>query len=121
MKTYTNWNEIPAAEIIDLIENIDSHGIYKEAFFTKRGISAEMAGVHYIKAGTGKHALYAAVDGEMVAIEGMTGASGFDIPGNICGALGVSADYSNASGRGAIFEAGVNALREHFGVTADAS
>lgn len=118
MKNYNTWNEVPAAEIIDLIDSIDSHGIYKEEVFAKRGISAEMAGVHHIKAGTGKHALYAAIDGEMVAIKGMTGVSGFDIPGNICSALGIPADYSNASGRGAIFEAGANALREHFGVTA---
>ena len=118
MKNYNNWNEVPAAEIIDLIDSIDSHGVYKEAFFTERGISAEMAGVHYIKAGTGKHALYANVDGEVVSVDGMTGITGFEIAFNICQALGVSTNYSDARGRGRILEANANALREHFGATA---
>ena len=120
MKTYTNWNEVPADEVLDLIDNIDSHGVYKEAFFTERGYSSEMAGVHYLKAGTGKHAMYADVDGEVVSVDGMTGITGFEIAFNICQALGINTNYPDARGRGRILEAHADALRNHFGV-ADAS
>ena len=118
MKTYEKWSDVPAEVIIDLIDSIDSHGIYKQEKFSQHGISEEMIGFTYIAAGEGKHAIYTNHDGFVFSVDGLLGVSGFTVPGIICHELEIEVHDSHLRGRGAIFEAGANALREHFGVTA---